>query len=53
MYKIVMYNSIHNNGTSIKYDYNIIKVTTSFNKAIEIALELKRRTKKLYKVERV
>lgn len=53
MFKIVQYNSIHNNGNSIEYDYNIIKVTTSFAQAIEIALELKRRTKKLYKVERV
>lgn len=53
MYKIIQYNSINNTGTSIEYDYNIIKVTTSFNKAIEIALQLKSITGKLYKVERV
>ena len=54
MYKIVQYNSIHNHGNGvIEYDFNIIKVTSHFNKAVEIALELKKRTGKLYKVERV
>lgn len=53
MFKIIEYNSIHNVNGTIEYDYNTIKVTTSFIKAIEYAMKLKLMTKKLYKVERV
>ena len=53
LYKVIQINSIHNNGNGIEYDTNIIKVTSSFANAIEIALKLKLKTGKLYKVERV
>lgn len=53
MYKIVVYNSIHNVNGIVEYDTTVIKVTTSFYKAIEYAMKLKANTKKLYKVERV
>ena len=53
LWKIIQYNSITNNNGIIKYDYTIIKITTSFDKAVEVALNLKLKTKKLYKVERV
>ena len=53
LYKVIQYNSIHNNGNDIKYDTTIIKITTNFSKAVEIALKLKLKTGKLYKVERV
>lgn len=53
MFKIIEYNSIINNNGVIEYNYNIVKVTTSFSKAIEIALKLKLKTGKLYKIERV
>ena len=53
MFKIIQFNSIHNTGSNIEYNYNIIKVTTSYCKAVEIALQLKLKTGKLYKIERV
>ena len=54
LYKVIEYNSIHNNGNStMEYDFNIIKITTTYSKAIELALKLKLKTGKLYKVERV
>ena len=54
MYKIIQYNSINNHGNGeIEYNYNIVKVTTSYLKALEIATTLKRKTKKLYKIEKV
>lgn len=53
LWRVIQYNSIHNNGNSIEYNYNIVRVTTSYSKAIEIALTLKLKTGKLYKVERV
>ena len=53
MFKVIQYNSIHNNGNDIKYDTTIIKITTSYCKAIELAMKLKLKTGKLYKVERV
>lgn len=53
LWKVIQINSIHNNGNGIEYDTTIIKVTTSFSKAIELAIKLKLKTKKLYKVERV
>ena len=53
LYKVIEYNSINNVNGVIEYDYNIVKITTTFCKAIEIALQLKLKTGKLYKVERV
>ena len=53
LYKVIQYNAINNKNGNITYDYNIIKVTTSYCKAIELAMKLKLKTKKLYKVERV
>ncbi len=53
MFKIVQYNSITNKNGIIEYNTNVVKVVTSFNKAIEIAIKLKQQTGKLYKVERV
>ena len=53
LYKVIQYNSIHNVNGVIEYDFNIVKVTSHFNKAIEYALQLKKVTGKLYKVERV
>ena len=53
LYKVIQYNSIKNNNGVIEYDTTIVRVTSSFSKAIEIALNLKKQTKKLYKVERV
>lgn len=53
LWKVIQYNSINNNNGNITYDYNIVKVTTTYSKAIEIALQLKLVTGKLYKVERV
>ena len=53
LWKVIQYNSIHNVNGTIVYDYKIIKVTSSFNKAVELAIKLKLKTKKLYKVERV
>ena len=53
MFKVIQINSIHNNNGVIEYDYNIVKITSSFSKAIEYAMKLKLKTKKLYKVERV
>ena len=48
-----MYNSIHNKNGIIKHDTSIVKITTNYHKAIEIALKLKIKTGKLYKIERV
>ena len=54
LYKVLQYNSIHNKGNgTIEYDFNVVKVTTSYCKAVEIALQLKLKTGKLYKIERV
>ena len=53
MFKIIQFNSIHNTGSNIEYDYNIVKITSTYSKAIEIALQLKAMTGKLYKIERV
>ena len=53
MFKIIQYNSITNNNGIIEYNTNVVKVTSSFSKAIEYAMKLKLKTGKLYKVERV
>lgn len=53
MYKVIEYNSIHNIGGNVIYDYRIVKVITSYAKAVSYAIKLKERTGKLYKVERV
>ena len=53
LWKIIQYNSITNKNGIIEYNYNVVKVVTSFNKALEYALKLKLKTKKLYKIERV
>ena len=53
MYKVVQYNSINNKNGIIEYDTNVIKVTTTYLKALEYAIEMKKKTKKLYKIERV
>ena len=53
MFKIIQYNSINNVNGNVEYNYNIIKVVPTFNKAVEIALKLKIKTGKLYKIERV
>ena len=53
LFKVIQYNSIKNNNGVIEYDFNIVKVTSSYYKAIELALKLKLKTGKLYKVERV
>lgn len=53
LYKIIEYNSIINKNGTVEYDYNIIKITSSFANAIEISMKLKLKTGKLYKIERV
>ena len=53
MYKVIQFNSINNKDGNITYNYNVVKVTSSFANAIEYALKLKLVTGKLYKVERV
>ena len=54
MYKIIQFNNITNKGNRvIEYDYNIIKIVPTYEQALEYSLKLKRRTKKLYKIERV
>ena len=53
LWKVIQYNSIHNVNGIVEYNYNTVKITTTYSKAIEYAMKLKLKTKKLYKVERV
>ena len=53
MYKIIQFNSIQNIDGKIKYNYNIIKIIPTFAQAVEVAMKLKLKTGKLYKIEKV
>ena len=53
MYKVTQYNSITNKNGIVRYDTSIIKIVPTYEKAIEIAFTLKRKTGKLYKIKRV